>query len=123
MGRRNLALSLRGPLGRNPMIQKLIDEEAVFKIACQIPSAAARADYLKQVCGDDSLALERIQKLLRVHDEESRFLASPPAEIVATQAMSPPLEAVGTLIGPYKLIEQIGEGGMGLVYMAEQQQP
>jgi WD40 repeat protein/serine/threonine protein kinase len=105
------------------MITKLPDEEAIFKVACQIPTSAARADYLNQVCGDDPARLDRMRALLRVHDEESRFLISPPPGIAATLDTPSPKESVGSHIGPYKLLEQIGEGGMGLVYMAEQQRP
>jgi eukaryotic-like serine/threonine-protein kinase len=105
------------------MITKLPDEEAIFKVACQIPFAAARADYLKQVCGDDAVILERIQSLLRVHEQESRFLVSPPPGVVPTLDTPAPTECVGTVIGRYKLLEQIGEGGMGVVFVAEQAEP
>src|SRR6185295_10352519 len=98
------------------MITKHPDEEAIFKVACQIPSPAARGDYLSQVCGDDPAMFDRIQSLLRVYDEESRFLNSPPPGIAATLDTSAASVSVGTLIGPYKLLEQIGEGGMGVVY-------
>src|SRR4029079_17307873 len=50
------------------------------------------------------------------------FLEAPSGNSNATLDQ-PPTELLGTLIGPYKLLEQIGEGGMGLVFMAEQQQP
>jgi serine/threonine protein kinase len=105
------------------MITKLPDEEAIFKVACQISSPAARAEYLNQVCGDDQPAMARIQALLRVHDEESRFLISPPPGIAATLDTSLPKESAGSQIGPYKLLEQIGEGGMGTVWMAQQSEP
>jgi serine/threonine protein kinase/Flp pilus assembly protein TadD len=57
-----------------------------------------------------------------VHDEERSFLQAPAADVRAT-IDEPPREAPGTVIGPYKLMEQLGEGGMGLVFVAEQQHP
>jgi eukaryotic-like serine/threonine-protein kinase len=99
-----------------------LDEEAIFKVARQVPAGPARRAYLEQVCTGDEALRGRVQDLLRVEDEEQSFLAAPafgPADAIA-----PPLtEGPGTGIGPYKLLEQIGEGGFGLVYMAEQTRP
>ena len=78
--------------------------------------------YLQQVCGDDHALRDRVGDLLRAHDESASFLESPPRGIAAT-IDHPPLELPGTQIGPYKLLEQIGEGGMGVVYVASQQEP
>ena len=47
------------------MIKNLPDEESIFKVACQVPSPAARAAYLQQVCGDDPAMFARLQALLR----------------------------------------------------------
>src|SRR5262249_7548857 len=57
------------------------------------------------------------------HDASGSFLQDPSGRPQAT-VMDPPItEGSGTMIGPYKLLQQIGEGGMGVVYMAEQQEP
>src|SRR5207237_98647 len=63
--------------------------------------------------------------LLRAHQEAGNFLRGdePPARPVATVDERPLSECPGTVVGPYKLLQQIGEGGMGLVFLAEQTQP
>ena len=100
-----------------------IDEKAVFNIARRIGDTAARDEYLAQACGDDQPAIQRIQELLRIHDQQQSFLESPAADVGPTVNRSPVTEQPGTIIGPYKLLQQIGEGGMGVVFMAEQTEP
>src|SRR5437867_8782455 len=99
-----------------------LDEAAVFNVARRIDEPDARRVYVGQMCGTDQDAQARIEALLRVQDEDRNFLESPAAAFEMTTA-SPRAEGVGTQIGPYKLMEQIGQGGMGLVFVAEQQQP
>jgi serine/threonine protein kinase/tetratricopeptide (TPR) repeat protein len=98
-----------------------LDEEAIFNLARKIDSPEAREVYLRQVCGGDEALLARVQMLLKVHDREKSFLAAPAPG--GTVDELPLTERPGTVIGPYKLLQQIGEGGMGVVYMAEQQEP
>jgi serine/threonine protein kinase len=105
------------------MVAKLLDEEAIFKVAADISSEDTRSDYLQQVCGDDDALLNRVLILLRAHEDAPSFLESPPSGIVSTFNILPMTEKVGSVIGPYKLMEQIGEGGMGTVYVAEQSEP
>jgi WD40 repeat protein/serine/threonine protein kinase len=99
-----------------------IDEKSVFNIARRIHSRDLRAEYLQQACGGNPEALDRIAALLQVHDEERSFLEVPAVAVQATTDQQPP-ERPGAQIGPYKLLQQIGEGGMGVVYMAEQHEP
>jgi serine/threonine protein kinase len=100
-----------------------LDEEAIFNVARRIETQDARNSYLQQVCGADRTLLKRVTALLRAHDDETNFLEQPAVKVTATFDVPPVSTQVGTTIGPYKLLEQIGEGGMGVVYMAEQQQP
>jgi serine/threonine protein kinase len=78
----------------------------------------------KQCKGDDELR-RHLRDLLRAHDAAADFLASPTGAIQVTDAASPRTrsEEPGSMIGPYKILQLIGEGGMGMVYMAEQQHP
>jgi serine/threonine protein kinase/tetratricopeptide (TPR) repeat protein len=97
-------------------------EQAIFNAARRIEDPDARRRYVQQACGDDQDLLARIEALLRVHDEDSTFLEAPAAG-VRTPLVEPVGEALGTLIGPYQLRQQIGEGGMGTVFLAEQTRP
>jgi serine/threonine protein kinase/tetratricopeptide (TPR) repeat protein len=99
-----------------------MNERDIFIAAVNKPNATARASYLDGACGNDSDLRERIESLLREHDQLGNFLESPAAAPVAT-VDKPVAELPGTHIGPYKLLEEIGAGGMGAVWMAEQQQP
>ena len=105
------------------MVARPIDEEAIFKVAAAIPSPDMRSEYLQQMCSDDSALLSRLETLLAAHDDSPSFLESPPKAIAGTIAVAEISEGPGTQIGPYKLREQIGEGGFGIVFVAEQQTP
>ena len=95
-----------------------LDEKAIFDVARKIETEEARLQYLKQVCGDDHVLLDRVVALARIHDEQRKFSGIATRSVAATIDPSRDRRTSRLVIGPYKLIEQIGEGGMGLVYMA-----
>src|SRR5258706_2001300 len=91
----------------------------VFAEALQLPSGE-RSAYLKRACGGDEELRERVERLLKAHDHAGDFLEQPPPEAVPDAGVG---EKPGDRIGRYKLLQQIGEGGCGVVYMAEQEEP
>jgi eukaryotic-like serine/threonine-protein kinase len=95
-------------------------ERAIFEAALDIASAEGRLGYLKGACGEDAALLARVQALLRAHEAPEGFLPEQPRDGATVSLVT---EKPGDKIGHYKLLEQIGEGGCGVVYMAEQTEP
>ena len=104
------------------MSSRQLDEEAIFHVARGIDDLALRSTYLDQVCGGDANLRSRVESLLEVHEQEREFLKSSP-QPEPTVDPSPLSEGPGHEIGRYKLLQKIGEGGFGVVYMAEQHRP
>jgi serine/threonine protein kinase len=101
-------------------------EEEIFDAAREL-AAHERAAYLAERCGQDADLRQRIEGMLEANAAAGEFFkthdAPPSTVIVADASLSHSVEKAGDRIGRYKLLQQIGEGGMGLVYMAEQDQP
>src|SRR5579884_3580620 len=118
-----------------------MNEESLFYLAQQQPDAAARAAFLDEACANQPEVRARLEKLLEAHDAPVSLFNKPAVEMDTTLepaasssrgsgidedssfSSAPPAEKPGTRIGPYKLLQQIGEGGMGVVWMAEQEHP
>jgi serine/threonine protein kinase/WD40 repeat protein len=103
------------------MANSLADIKRIFGEAVEISSPTERAAYLDQACGGDARLRAEVESLLQARQAANRFLTGPASAPGA--ADEPMTEGPGTVIGPYKLLEQIGEGGFGVAFLAEQTQP
>jgi len=103
--------------------ERVIDEEAVFSAAIAIDEADKQLAYLRQACGGDDALLARMEALLRIHASKTSFIEQAANSLQWTIDVPVLVEGPGTVIDRYKLLEKIGEGGMAVVHMAEQQYP
>src|SRR5215471_4220970 len=102
-------------------------EQSIFLTALELATPAEREAYLRGACGNNEALRAAVAELLAAHERAGNILDAPPVAAGGTVAQADPgagsLEQPGTVIGPYKLLEPIGEGGMGTVWMAQQTEP
>src|SRR5262245_54083515 len=106
-----------------------MNEFSIFLAALEKNCPSDRLAYLDQACDGDAALRQRLERLLHAHTSAGGILDRPSAvpleygdDAIETASVTL-VEQPGTIIGPYKLLEQIGEGGFGVVYMAEQERP
>src|SRR5262245_59974036 len=101
-------------------------ERDIFVAALRKGDPAERQAYLDEACAGRPELRRQVEHLLGAHEDLGSFLERPAAEWADTGAFegaaeqAPAPEAPGAVVGPYRLIEQIGEGGFGVVFLAEQ---
>jgi eukaryotic-like serine/threonine-protein kinase len=98
-------------------------ERSIFMEALDIADPHERAAYLDQACAGDDALRNRIDELLRAHTQTGNFLEVPATDLLASADGPSVSERAGTVIGPYKLLEQIGEGRFSVVFLAQQRHP
>src|SRR5262245_19351883 len=107
-----------------PKTTKRPSEKDIFFEVIERTTPEERAACLDLACGGDATLRKRIELLVAKHFESDNFMKEPAVEGVAsTDSSSAAPEGLGSLIGRYKLRESIGEGGCGVVYVAEQEEP
>ena len=105
------------------MPTEAVSVRAIFDRAVEITSDAERTAFLDAACADAADLRGEVEALLAAHAEAGSFLESPAPGLTTSRFEKEEISLIGAQIGPYKLLQQIGEGGMGIVYMARQERP
>src|SRR5262245_1610840 len=96
--------------------------DRIYWEAAQLAGAAERHAFLDRACAGDGALRQKLERLLALRSQAEAFLESPPPGVAGTAEL-PGGEAAGAVVGPYQLLEALGEGGMGAVFRAEQMHP
>lgn len=100
-----------------------MNEREIFTRALDISDPGERSAFLVEACGPNRDLQRHLCELLESQENLGSFLDEPPDLPSELLGQLSAIEGAGTRIGPYKLLQSIGEGGMGVVYMAEQEGP
>lgn len=105
--------------------ERPMNESEIFEAALKKSAGPERDAFIDEACGDDSVLRARVASLIEAHQDPESFLDNPAEAALAGlgETVITELERDGQQVGPYKLLQQIGEGGMGVVFMAEQTEP
>ncbi|MCO6042748.1 serine/threonine-protein kinase [Aeoliella sp. ICT_H6.2] len=98
-------------------------ERDVFIEAIALDNSADRTEFLDLECSSDTNLRHRVDLLLAEHERQETFILDIPPVVGGTETDQPDFEQPGVVVGPFKLLRLIGEGGMGVVFMAEQAEP
>src|SRR5690242_8634101 len=98
-----------------------MSERSLFLAALDIDDPTERSAYLDRACGGDPALRGQVEQLLKAHEEPGYFMDRPALTLATADDTA--RERPGAAVGPYRLLEPIGEGGFGVVYLAEQSEP
>jgi serine/threonine protein kinase len=123
-----IALYLKVPAVAGEFVMNATHDrlKSIFLNAADIASPEERRAFVEAQCGGDRALQSEVDELLRHHQSLEGFLEHPTIDVEFVEAASNNhslIEQVGAVIGPYKLLQQIGEGGFGVVFLAEQERP